>query len=131
MKVIKDYLTIDEKDGVLNYMLEQENSVLAEYVLTAALLDLCTDEDMRIYDEKGEDFEFNFDKVDEYAKEVKTQLADAYKEMLWFYSNQIVANNTKTLEAVVTGFIEQMNSINADDLTEQFKTMMVQLQENG
>ena len=131
MNVIKDYLSIDEKDGVLNYMLEQENSVLAEYVLTAALLDLCTDEDMRIYDEKGEDFKFNFDKVDEYAKEVKTQLADAYKEMLWFYSNQIVANNIKTLEAVVTGFVEQMNSINADDLTEQFKTMMVQLQENG
>ena len=135
MKVLKEDLTLEERQIALAFMNGEDEVLFSQYALMAYIMDKLTDvsEDIRVYNEDKSDFSYDLEKVYELKNEFNANatLYTVYMELVDVFKTQTLKNVTNGLASAVNSLVESVNSINADELTKQLESTLVELKKEA
>lgn len=135
MKVLKNDLTLEERQIALAFMSGEDEVLFSQYALMAYIMDKLTDvsEDIRVYNEDKSDFSYNLEKVYELKDEFKASatLCTVYMELVDVFKTQTLKNVTVGLASAVNSLVESVNSINTEELTQQLEQTFVNMQKES
>lgn len=135
MKVLKNDLTLEERQIALAFMNGEDEILFSQYALMAYIMDKLTDvsEDIRVYNEDKSDFSYNLEKVYELKDEFNASetLYTVYMELVDVFKTQTLKNVTVGLASAVNSLVESVNSINTEELTQQLEQTFVNMQKES